>query len=252
MKLFARLFGWLTSSIGLLLLVTVISIGVNFGQLLHKPFSDRLGTWLASVGVETLYEAMKKTNRKTKTQLADSNTKAKKATADLKAERSKAKKLRSDNKRLNTAVEVERAKNQKLASDLKIEQSKSTRLETDRRAVKAKVNAKGRRVVARSKAMAKRNVVSMGLEAVPVIGIGAMVGVTLADVNDICASIEDMNAIYEIVGITPDTSDAQKLCLNYRQQIRSFDDQFVGPAWDNLNVMAASIKSYWEAEFSAM
>ncbi len=83
----------------------------------------------------------------------------------------------------------------RLTKDLEDERSERRRLEARLASVSAKVTRTTNRVTSRVSRSVVREVASMPGEALPWFGVAAIAGVTVLEVNDLCATLEDMEEL---------------------------------------------------------
>lgn len=59
---------------------------------------------------------------------------------------------------------------------------------------------------------ASKNIVAIPVEAVPYIGVGAMLAITAMDVKDACDTMRDMDNLLNALGVLGNTGETIKIC----------------------------------------
>ena len=103
----------------------------------------------------------------------------------------------------------------------------------------AKVAAKRTRknILKRARKNVVRNIAMMPAESVPVLGVGVIVGLTALEVNDMCAIVEDIDALMGDLEVEIERSESEQLCLSWRSSLdettTQVKDESVG-AWETV------------------
>ena len=104
----------------------------------------------------------------------------------------------------------------------------------------AKVAAKRTRknILKRARKNVVRNIAMMPAESLPVLGVGVIVGLTALEVNDMCAIVEDIDALMGDLEVEIERSESEQLCLSWRSSLdettTQVKDESVG-AWESVN-----------------
>jgi hypothetical protein len=85
----------------------------------------------------------------------------------------------------------------------------------------AKVAAKRTRknILKRARKNVVRNIAMMPAESLPVLGVGVIVGLTALEVNDMCAIVEDIDALMGDLEVEIERSKSEQLCLSWRSSL---------------------------------
>ena len=85
----------------------------------------------------------------------------------------------------------------------------------------AKVAAKRTRknILKRARKNVVRNIGMMPAESLPVLGVGVIVGLTALEVNDMCAIVEDIDALMGDLEVEIERSKSEQLCLSWRSSL---------------------------------
>ena len=132
---------------------------------------------------------------------------------------------------VETAESVLTRQNQQLRSSNKLLDKKLK----NGRAVATRVQGN---VVKRAKKSAKRNVLSMPAEAIPIIGLGTIVAVTALELDDMCAIMEYVDELTSALELeSSEPTEVQQYCSSWRAELQQ--------TAKSLESAEASMRSVW-------
>ncbi len=113
-------------------------------------------------------------------------------------------------------IAMERDAARRSLRSAKLENTRLKQRISDNKRVVRRVN---QRVFARTLKSTGRSVAAMGVEAIPVWGVAAIVGTTLWEVHDGCETLNDLHELYGAFGVSPEYPDYQARCIAYAEEV---------------------------------
>ena len=213
MKLFFKVWGWVTSSVMVIMLV--LSLFINGTLLLWQGGALAIGAGLAAAtGITTVASSLDK----------------KRVSAE-----SKTLELEAKNKTLTTELDTSKSKVGALTDDLG--KTKADLADAKKKVDKGAVLEAADNIKARTARAATRNAGGVIAESIPYLGIAAVIGITAWDLKDACATMKDMDTIKEAMGETPDDSMTRQVCeieLPTKEEVWETVKTAPADAWSNV------------------
>jgi len=207
-------YSWRLAIVAVFLLSLTLNIAFLVGGSIYKMASSALGavSGIRTVAMQHADEvaqlggdlAQERTaRRKLTSELSDT-------TSDLAAERVVNRKLRGELVEATGSLATERLATQQLKREVGDPLTRRVVYRGEKVALRDAVDMTANRISKRAVVTSTREVGSMAGEAMPYIGVAVIVGVTALELNDLCATLKDMNELKRAMSLESTIGDDEK------------------------------------------
>lgn len=207
-------FTWRFAFTTILILSLTLNIALFVGGAISRIASSAFG---AVTGIQTVTAQHATEVTQLGNDLAKERTAKQKLSSevtqlgdDIASERAAKRKLRSELSEATGELTSERTVTRKLRTELADPLSRAVTFRGKKVAMREAVDLTADRISKRAVIASSRNVGAMAGEAVPYIGVAVIVGVTALELDDLCDTLKDMNALKRAVSVSESHDEDEK------------------------------------------